>query len=49
MGKVTQKERRELKHKQNLNDRTEHYDVSDNENNNETHTTENNDENKETI
>jgi len=43
MGKLTQKERRELKKKQNLNDKTEHYDLTYNENNNETHTTENTD------
>jgi len=43
MGKLTQKERRELKKKQNLNDKTEYYDLTYNENNNETHTTENTD------
>ena len=43
MVKLTQKQRRELKKKQNLNDKTEHYDLTYNENNNETHTTENTD------
>ena len=43
MGKLTQKQRRELKNKQNLNDKTEHYDLTYNENNNETHTTKNTD------
>ena len=43
MAKLTQRQRRELKKKQNLNDKTEHYDLIYNENNNETHTTENTD------
>ena len=43
MGKLTQKQRRELKNKHNLNDKTEHYDLTYSENNNETHTTENTD------
>ena len=43
MGKLTQMQRRELKKKHNLNDKTEHYDLTYSENNNETHTTENTD------
>jgi len=38
MGKLTQKQRRELNNRQNLNDKTEHYDLTYNENNNETYT-----------